>query len=457
MSNTITLWVPENFENPIPHSWSAEDCALVLQLGISAVNIVKKDELGDHDKVFATLRQIISSDQENIRNDNERLQKERDEMNECMIRQQAKLENIENELRLEHKLQHEHLLEEKTSSMRESIVNLEHQLRSSTQSLEISMRTNGDISTQKDLLQKEKDDLTKRLAEKDRVKTSNESGRSNEENTKVILQEGGLFVRDTSKGTHNLYYHDKLVSLEFIQKDDTNSGIPMYKTDDVICSLEDKCYKNSNKLGPEIEKFLEIRKAMQIGKRADCFVWYSTTTIPRRGHKRKSFQYEQLEDGRFCVTGWIGAKDISDEELVMFVHEVIDQQKCLMGLKTTIPLENDTIQNFTTTSEYTMKLAKAQLAQVDKMTVNIKELAQQRDDIRCTALEMILRQYATLKEHNLLSKSDQVLNDSLTSLNNEKRTEADKFIKKQDEFLHLQVNMKGSSSVNSSVNKKRKV
>jgi hypothetical protein len=456
MSNTITLWVPENFENPIPHSWSAEDCALVLQLGISALNILKKDELdkGDHDKVFATLRQIISSDQENIRKDNERLQKERDEMNECMIRQQAKLENIENELRLEHKLQHERLLEEKTSSMRESIVNLEHQLRSSTQSLEISMRTTSDISTQKDLLQKEKDELTKRLAENDRVKTSNESGSSNEENTKVILQEGGLFVRDTSKGTHNLHYHDKLVSLEFIQKDDTNSCIPMYKTDaKVICSLEDKCYKHSNKLGPEIEKFLEIRKAMQIGKRADCFVWYSTTTIPRYGHKRKSFQYEQLEDGRFCVTGWIGADDISEEELVMFVQEVIDQQKCLMDLKTTLPLENDTIQNLTTTSEYTMKLAKAQLAQVDKMTVNIKELEQQRDGIRCTALEMILRQYATLKEHNLLSKSDHVLNDSLMSLNNEKRTEADKFIKNKDEFLHLQVNMKGSSSAN----KKRKV
>ena len=47
---------------------------------------------------------------------NERLQKERDEMNECMIRQQAQIENIENELRLEHKLQHERLLEEKTSS-----------------------------------------------------------------------------------------------------------------------------------------------------------------------------------------------------------------------------------------------------------------------------------------------------------------------------------------------------
>jgi len=454
MSNTITLWVPEKFENPIPHSWSAEDCALVLQLGISAVNIVKKDQLdkGDHDKVFATLRQIISSDQENIRKDNERLQKERDEMNECMIRQQAQIKNIENELELEHKLQHERLLKEKTSSMRESIVNLEHQLRSSTQSLEISMRTTSDISTQKDLLQKEKDDLIKRLAETDRVKTSNESGSYNEENTKVILQEGGLFVRDTSKGTHNLHYHDKLVSKSFLQKEDTNSGIPMYKTDaKVILSFEDKCYKHSNKLGEQIQKFHEIRKAMQIGKRADCFVWYSTTTIPIRRHQRKYIEYEQLEDGRFCVTGWIGADDISEEELVIFVQEVIDQQECLMDLKTTLPLENDTIQNLTTTSEYTMKLAKAQLAQVDKMTSNIKELEQQRDGIRCTALEMVLRQYATLKEHNLLSKSDHILNDSLMSLNNEKRTEADKFIKNKDEFLHLQVNMKGSSS------KKRKV
>ena len=54
---TVTICVPHEFRNPVPPSWSAEDCALVLSLGTAAVDIVRDGRTGDHhDHVFATLR-----------------------------------------------------------------------------------------------------------------------------------------------------------------------------------------------------------------------------------------------------------------------------------------------------------------------------------------------------------------------------------------------------------------
>ena len=280
------------------------------------------------------------------------------------------------------------------------------------------------------------------LTETNRVKTSNESGMCNERRTTALLQEGGLYVVDTSEGAHNLHYHDKLVSKKFIRRDGASGCIPLYRTDArVILSFEDKCYKHSNKLGGEIQKFAEIRSAMQIGRQRGLFIWYSTASIPSRGHRRKYTEYEQLEDGRFCVTGWIGADDVSEEEVVRFAQEIIEQQECLMDLRTRLPLENDTIQSLTAVSEQTMKLARTQLAQVDAMTASLKELEKQRDNVRRTVLEMLLRQYATLKEQHLLTKSDQPLEDSLMSLKNERRTTADKIIENKDEFMHLQMHL----------------
>jgi flagellar motility protein MotE (MotC chaperone) len=225
-----------------------------------------------------------------------------------------------------------------------------------------------------------------------------------------------------------------------------DGSMPKYSTDaKVLLSFEDKCYKHSNKLNEQIVKFYEIRKSMQVGRRADCFLWYSTASIPAKKHKRKDFEYEQLEDGRFCVTGWIGAPDVSDEELLIFVREIMSQQECLMTLKKNIPIENETIQSLATTGEHIIRLAESQINQVERITRSIKDLEQQRDAIRCAALEVLLRQYSTLQDSELLSKNDTSLNDSLKSLSNSKRTETDKLIKNKDEFVHLQESIQGSS------------
>ena len=405
------------------------------------MGVVKNTDYSDtHAQVFEHLKHIVPADLEGIR-------KENVELKEKLVWRNAEFEKMKSDLTLRLKEEHERLVDERTSCLQTSIVNLEQQLHASTQALELSMVTNRNMLAENKELQQEKSRLTERLMDVERVKTSNESGIENEQKTLSILQNGGLFVRDTSKGAHNLHYHDKLVAKKFLHKNE-GRGTPTYRTDanSVVLSFEDKCYKHSNKLGEEIERFYEIRAGMQVGGRADCFVWYSTATIPIKQHKRKYIEYDQLEDGRFCVTGWIGAPDVSAEELVRFVNEVIEQQECLMTLKTKLPVESETIQRLTTSTEHAIKLVKKQLEQVDRLTGHIKDLEQQRDSIRLTALEMIFRHYATLKEVNLLSTNDHVVNDSLMSLTNEKRTEADKIIRNKDEFSHLQGILTGRCS-----------
>ena len=125
------------------------------------------------------------------------------------------------------------------------------------------------------------------------------------------------------------------------------------------------------------------------------------------------------------------------------MEEVINQQECLMNLRTKLPLENDTIQRLGTTGEAVLKLVKLQLEYVDSMTGHIRELEQQRDSIRCAALEIILRQYSALRDCNLLGRSDYDLDASLQSLGNTKRTETDKLVRNREEFHHLQRNIKG--------------
>lgn len=443
--NTVTLCIPKDWENCIPNDWSEQDNALVLQLGVSALTVLKaKDfEVNDGvDKVFSTLKQIMTSDLEGLRHENTALRQEREQLSQQVIRHESEMKNAEDSLRLRLGQHEDSRLREHTATLRTSVGNLEQQLRSSTASLELLMRTNSELQAQKETLQAERDSCRQQLEASQCEKGSNQRGKDHEQATLQTLQGSGLFVRDTSKGNHNLYFHDKLVSKDMIYKTE-EGGHPSYTTNTaaVLLSFEDKCYRHSNKLGAQIEKFHEIRAAMQKGRRADCFVWYSTTSIPCRQHKRRYIEYEQLEDGRFCVTGWLGASDVSAEELTAFVQEVIDQQECLAHLKRTLPLENEMIQELASLGDQTMQLAKAQLEAVDGMTRAMKDLETQRDGMRYSALSLLFRQYSTLEDLRLLSKNDSSLHDSIVSLENEKRREADKFIKNKNEFHQLKFDL----------------
>ena len=443
----LSLSVPEGFRCSVPEDWSPEDNALLIECGVSVVKTVKErggEEEGGHDRVFEALRHILSSETEEVRRENESLRRERDELRERLIKDSAERRNLENELTVRLVSEQEAKTERSTSSLRATVSNLEEQLRSSTQSLEVATRTNGEMLSQARTLQGERDELKKKVEEMSRPKTSNESGSENERLTLSILQEDGLFVRDTSKGSHNTFYHDKLVSRSFLHMDDTSSSLPRYRSEGgVVMSFEDKCYKSSNHLGEQITKFHEVRRSMQTGGRADCFLWYSTVSIPRREHRRKSMEYEQTEDGRFSVTGWIGAPDVSREELLSFVREVLDQQEMLMMLKTRVPLENETIQCLSATSEHVMEIVRTQLEHVKRMSKTISELEGQRDGVRRTALEMLLREYSVLKDKNLLTHSDTSLDDCLSSLDREKRNDNCKVIKDKDDFLYLRTNLRG--------------
>lgn len=444
----LVLCVPDGFEDPTPKFWSAEDNALVIRLGVSALQILKRtlDVDGVDDRVLSALKQIVRSEADDVRRDNETLRRECARLECEVVSKDHALRGVRNECKLQQAREQDGLVEERTRGMRATVENLQQQILSSSQTLEVSTRTNKDLIAQNTRLESERAELARRLHDSEQTKPANECGHANEERTKDVLEGGGFFVRDTSKGAHNLHFHDKLVSRGFLTRSD-DGGVPAYAStnDEIVLSFEDKCYKSSNKLGEQIDKFHELRRGMQIGQRADCFLWYSTASIPIRQHRRKSVEYEQLEDGRFCVTGWLGAADVTPDELTGFVNEVLDQQKCLGWLRRTVPFESDVVQCLASAGEGVVKLAKTQLAHVDRLTKHIRELEKERDGLRCTVLETLFRQYKALQDQRVVLKPDHVISESLQTLGNTKRTEADKLIRNRDEFVHLQTTIAGSA------------
>ena len=439
----LTLRLPEHFDNPIPESWSPEDRATALQVGHAAVAHLRARREGSEGQrdTHAVLREILAADLDGVRAANAALRDEVRDLREAAVRAEGELGVTRATARLAAADEQGTAVERATTALRASLANVEEQLRSSTQALQAATRANSDGAARLQATQEERDALRARLAEAERASEPHETGRRMELNSHRALEEAGLFVRDTSTGSHNIHFHDKLVAHRYLRQEygaEGGGGVPRYCTDGhVILSLEDKCYKHSNKLGEQISKFHAVRRAMQVGGRADCFAWYSTASIPSRGHQRKSFEYEQLDDGRFSVTGWLGASDVSDEELATFVREILDQQQLLGGLRTSLAAESEVVQELATAAEHAVRLAQSQLEQVDAMTRSIRELERQRDALRCATLEAVLRPYAALRGHGLLAKSDSLLDDSLRSLEQPRRTEADRLIRHRDEFAHL--------------------
>ena len=140
---------------------------------------------------------------------------------------------------------------------------------------------------------------------------------------------------------HKDHYMDLLVSdqplrseelWERVDAAEVSSGtVPTYVGADRKAhrlAIESKNYASSTSIGAEISSFRERASKMREGRKADCFLFLASRTIPFSNGRRGWIDMSSLESECrrvFCI-GYMGAEDLSEGEVLTMVATILRVQ-----------------------------------------------------------------------------------------------------------------------------------
>ena len=424
----IIFDVPEGFVNPVSSLWTLEDNALVLQIGTDAVAALKRRTAMDHgDVLIETVRCAVDK----LRSERERdLEKELRELQEKHRAERSQLDVLqlsraatEAEHRVAlHKASDEARIEAREDSSRR-IAHLEVDL---TRSREREEHTRAEMKNERRDASEKLEEIQGRLEDTLRKSsTSNAKGKGGEREHRALLEEAGLFVVDTTEGLHKGHFHDALIA-EMPLHSGGELAVPTYFADGegggIRLSWESKYYRtNTSGIRAEVANFVHTRRRMLERRSAECFVFAATRPIPCGpvNNRRTHIEISRLvDDERLVVTGYIGAADLSAEEVRMMALTVLTLQGALSRLTRRLPLENEVLCELGTVSREALESTQAALTVVTGMCETCNHLRQQAQQLRLEILSNALHQYAGLRSSGLLERSDTnaALDDALESL-----------------------------------------
>jgi hypothetical protein len=365
-----------------PANWSERDRDLAVQLGITVLTELKRQDQASETSFLEKVRDAITFDLQKTIEENSSL----------------KQKTVQAELDFERRLAtvREETAARVRADLREQIVLADTQARCLSQA------------------------LVTQAEPKDR-------GAKFEGEIANICVAEGLFVTDTSRGVHVDLFHDLLVSRTPL---DVHGTPPTYSGAGTICSVECKCHKSAKNMNSEITKFARQRSQLLSTDRAQCFVFIASTPIPHRQRRRKSIEVLQV-DGRVSVTSWLGADDLTDEEIAHAIADCIEIQETISKSSHKEP-ENYELKPILET------LYEA-LSEAEELQETISKLCTHKDRIRLRTLELLLRIYSVAQPN---IDSDSALETALKSLAQPQRIATDKLIKNASEHKHLKRELK---------------
>ena len=427
MSRVVTLDVPEGFVNPVSPQWTTEDVALVLQIGADAVVALKRRTAVDNrDVLLETVRCAVDG----IRSKREReLESELRELQEKSRAERSELDVIElsrTAIDAEHRATlHEVCEQARIDARRDSAERIAHLEADVARSREFEQRAQIQMENERCDMAHKLDEVRHQLEETLRTSsTSNAKGKGGEREHRGQLEEAGLFVIDTTEGLHKSHFHDALIAGTPLHCGG-ESGTPTYAADGeagIRLSWESKYYRTETSgIRVEVASFVHTRKRMLERHSAECFVCAATRPIPCGpvNNRRTHLEIARLgDDERLVVTGYLGAVDLTAEEVRMMALTVLTLQGALSRLTRRLPLENEVLRELGAVSREALESTQTALAVVTGMCETCNQLRQQAQQLRLEILSNALQQYASLRSSGLVERSDAnaALDDALELL-----------------------------------------
>ena len=420
----IRLVVPDGFETPFPKQWGPRDNALALELGADAMKRFKIHN-ANADPSTST-RQQIQDALASMLADRKPLEDE-------ITRAKSELLSERAQRTVEIFKDREKLREQIRESMQDEIRRHDERSREAERQLALERGSQRQLATlheadtrnlrdghQEDkrrfaAMMKTADEkicaLSAELVAKNNslveLSVSARKGAAIEAELNTALHDGGLFSYNTSRGVHNLNYHDSVVASVPLHEVAGEDKVPSYVADTkaVRCSLESKGHSRSGGIGVERGKFEQVRRRLMEARRAECFVFAATTPIPGI-NARWHFEFTDI-GGRHCVTGYIGAKDSTSTEVCMVVQLVLKLQE---KLDKEIILHQqpgeETLSRFVEHAVWTLHAHRDQISRCDKMDGAITHLRDEVKGLREVLIASLFAQMKVLSNTGFLPKDD---------------------------------------------------
>lgn len=435
----ISLAVPEGFVNPIPtDGWSCDDTAMALEFGTEVVRCLKRrtacsvtDVARGRDEVMRHLEHVLTHQQSEAC---VRLTTERDEARRQLEEVTHKLAEVRStqctqeaqreasEARLEKR--HAETLADRDRKVRteleaqykEALVAAEARTTAATHQVQVHHAM---VQTLMDEKREGTATLTnalervRELEEKlGQLNGSSTKGNHKESILRDAIESVGLHAYDTSKQPHNLFYHDVLVSTGVLVRGNSASTTPFYKGTTPRLSVEWKGYKNGSKLTEQSQKFGEVRQRMLDGGYAECFLFAATAGIPRRPRRDLEIVYI---DGRVSVTGYVGADDVTESEILTMVEVVLRLQAHLRP-KADATEPDARKDEIVTMNKWLSERLQEHLSQCENMQKHVSSLSDDLKNMRRATVGMILGQLDTLSHEWHRTPDNTQLYNALSSL-----------------------------------------
>lgn len=256
----------------------------------------------------------------------------------------------------------------------------------------------------------------------------------------AALREMGLHTADTSKGVFNTQYHDILVAAHPLREVADTTAVPRLEADEPTprCSLESKAHSRSGGIGAEREKFVQVRRRLMEGRRAECFVFAAKTPIP--GQIRWHFEFVRV-DGRHCVTGYVGAADVSASEVCVMVQIVLKLQEKIDKeiLMCSVP-SDAALAAFVESAVESLHTLREQIARCDTMDKIAQGLRDETRALRANATASLLSQTALLTANGFRPTDDALADvcDAHASLAGDARRSTCKILRNKEQFSAAQ-------------------
>lgn len=265
-------------------------------------------------------------------------------------------------------------------------------------------------------------------------------GNAIERELSVALRDIGLHPTDTSKGGFNTQYHDILVAAQPLHEVSDASAVPRLEADEPTprCSLESKAHSRSGGLGTEREKFVQVRRRLMEGRRAECFVFAAKTPIP--GQLRWHFEFVRVQ-GRHCVTGYVGAHDLCASEVCLVVQLVLKLQEKLDKEIIVNSTPNDaTTADFVQHATESLHALREQILRCDNMEKIVQNLKDETKALRSSAVTALLTQASLLSANGFPPTDDTLadVRDAHASLSGVRLSNC-KILRNKEQFAAAQV------------------
>lgn len=442
--------VPPGYRAPFPSEWSPEQNALAIDVGVEAVKRSSwSDQSVDASKreLEGTLRALLS-DRKPLEDEIARLSSElrteralRDAVQTTaradaleVARQQTKAleeraRRAEEELTRERDAQRQ-LVRLHESDARDRAAHQQNEARRFALLVEQAEQRARDLEAS---LRAKQDALAQ-------LSVAANKGNAVERELSVALQDMGLHPTDTSKGGFNTQYHDILVAAHPLHEVPDATAVPRLEADEPTprCSLESKAHSRSGGLGAEREKFVQVRRRLMEGRRAECFVFAAKTPIP--GQLRWHFEFVRVQ-GRHCVTGYVGAHDLGASEVCLVVQLVLKLQEKLDRDILVSSVPNDAkMAEFVEHATESLHTLREQILRCDNMERIVQNLKEETKALRASAVASLLTQAALLSGNGFAPSDDTLadVRDAHSSLSGVRLNNC-KILRNKDQFAAAQI------------------